>query len=168
VSRVIRRLAARQDLVETAYYYISQGNPATAERFREQAESLFARLADMPGLGARYDPDHPALTELRFLPMRRFKKHLMFYRPIPDGIKVIRVLHGAREIECLLAAEFGIADDDAEDGALSDQPKHNITSMMTKPYNITAVRNAEHMVTITALQVACELRSGSLENHLAA
>jgi len=27
---------------------------------------------------------------------------LIFYRPIEDGIEVIRVLHGAREIEQLL------------------------------------------------------------------
>jgi toxin ParE1/3/4 len=113
MSRVIRRPAARQDLVEIAYHYIRQGSPMTAERFRNQAESLFLRLADMPGLGTRYDPDHPALAELRYFPIRRFKKHLVFYRPIPDGIEVIRVLHGARDFEGLMAAEFGVADEDA-------------------------------------------------------
>jgi plasmid stabilization system protein ParE len=38
MSRVIRRNAARQDLVDIVYYYIRQGTPATALRFRNQAE----------------------------------------------------------------------------------------------------------------------------------
>ncbi|HWE39015.1 MAG TPA: type II toxin-antitoxin system RelE/ParE family toxin [Isosphaeraceae bacterium] len=115
MSRVIRRLAARQDLVDIAYHYISRGSPTTAQRFRGQAETLFRQLADMPGLGTSYDPDHPALAELRFLPITRFKNHLVFYRPIAGGIEVVRVLHGARDIHAILAEEFGIDGD--PDGA---------------------------------------------------
>jgi toxin ParE1/3/4 len=112
MSRVIRRQAARQDLVEIAYYYIRQGSPATARRFRDQAEALFRRLAGMPGMGAAYDPSHPALAGLRFMPVTRFKKYLVFYRAIPSGIEVIRVLHGVRDIDGILSEEFGIEEDD--------------------------------------------------------
>jgi toxin ParE1/3/4 len=69
----------------------------------------------MPALGTSYDPDHPALTELRFLPIARFKKYLVFYRPIPGGIEVVRVLHGARDIHGILAAEFGIEEETSDD-----------------------------------------------------
>ena len=70
----------------------------------------------MPGMGTSYDPGHPALAGLRFLPVSRFKKYLIFYRPIPGGIEVVRVLHGARDIESILADEFSGGEDDAEAG----------------------------------------------------
>lgn len=113
MSRVIRRDAARQDLVDIAFYYVHQGSLAVAQRFRDQAEALLGRLADMPGMGTSYDTDHPALAGLRFLPVTRFKKYLIFYRPIPGGIDLVRVLHGARDIGSILAdLSDGEEDDD--------------------------------------------------------
>jgi toxin ParE1/3/4 len=118
MSRIVRRQAARQDLVEIAYHYISEGSPAAAHRFRVQAEAAFQRLATMPNMGTRYEHDHPALAELRFLPLSsRFKKFLVFYRPVADGIEIARVLHGARDIEGILAEEFGIGEEGGDDEA---------------------------------------------------
>lgn len=109
--RIIKRERALDDL-EHRSEYIRQHNPRAALRFLDAAEATFQRLAAMPGMGARYEPDHPALAELRFFPISRFKKDLIFYRPLPDGIEVVRVLHGARDIYGILAEEFGIEDDD--------------------------------------------------------
>ena len=36
----------------------------------------------------------------------KFRKYLVFYVPIPGGIEVFRVLHGARDIDGILDAEF--------------------------------------------------------------
>jgi hypothetical protein len=36
---------------------------------------------------------------------------VVFYRPVDGGIEVIRVLHGARDIDNILADELGINDD---------------------------------------------------------
>jgi plasmid stabilization system protein ParE len=33
---------------------------------------------------------------------RRFEKHLIFYRPMKDGIEVIRVLHASRDLVAVL------------------------------------------------------------------
>jgi hypothetical protein len=42
---------------------------------------------------------------------------LVFYRPMPDGIEVGGVLHGARDKPSILVEEFGPGDDDdAADG----------------------------------------------------
>jgi len=49
----------------------------------------------------------------------RFRKYLVFYRPISGGIEVLHVLHGARDIAGILAEEFGVkddADDEADEG----------------------------------------------------
>jgi toxin ParE1/3/4 len=115
MSRIIRHAAARQDLVEIVAHYIREGSPSAGRRFREQAEATFERLRDMPGLGARYELTHPVLADLRFLPISRFRKDLAFYRPTDDGIEVMRVLHGARDIHNILAEEFGIDRDVGED-----------------------------------------------------
>src|SRR5689334_6588991 len=97
-----RRRAARKDLVEVFRYLAHEGGLRVAERFLTQVEATFARLARMPGMGARYGQGHPALAELRFFPVSRFPKYIIFYLPIAEGIRIFRVLHGARDIHGIL------------------------------------------------------------------
>ena len=47
--------------------------------------------------GIRY----PLLAETRMFRVKGFTKHLIFYRPIKNGVEIIRVIHGARDIESL-------------------------------------------------------------------
>jgi toxin ParE1/3/4 len=117
-----RRFAARQDLVDIFRYYAREAGLRVAERFFAQVETTFTRLASMPGMGTPYDHDHPALAELRYFPVSRFRKYLVFYRRVADGIEIVRVLHGARDIPNILAGEFGIEgdDDEATDSEESD------------------------------------------------
>jgi toxin ParE1/3/4 len=68
----------------------------------------------MPGIGTRYEPHEPLYADLRYFPVSHFRGYLVFYRPVPDGIEVFGVLHGARDIHGILAQEFGI-DEDAGD-----------------------------------------------------
>ena len=120
MSQLINKLRpARQDLVEAFYYFASRGSLATARRFLAQAEVTFQQLARMPGIGTRYEPDEPLYAELRCFPVARFRKYLIFYRPIPGGIEVLRVLHGARDIHRMIAVEFGI-DQESDDAAESE------------------------------------------------
>jgi plasmid stabilization system protein ParE len=34
-------------------------------------------------------------------PIRGFEKHVIFYRPIANGIEVVRVLHASRDLEAM-------------------------------------------------------------------
>ncbi len=43
-----------------------------------------------------------------FCPIIGFISYLAFYRSCIDGIEIIRVLHGARDIGNILADEFGM------------------------------------------------------------
>jgi plasmid stabilization system protein ParE len=54
--------------------------------------------------------------------LSRFRKYLVFYRPITEGIEVTRVLHGARDIDSILGDDFAIA---IEDDADSDDEANN-------------------------------------------
>ena len=112
MSRVVRRREAREDLVEIVTYFVREGSPSSARRFREQAEATFQLLADRPGMGTRYEASDPAFGKVRYFPLpSRFKTYLVFYRPLADGIEVARVLHGARDIPGILADDFGIGGD---------------------------------------------------------
>ncbi len=86
-----------------------------ADRFFAQAEATFARLARPPGIGTRHEPDDPLYADLRYFPVSRFRVYLVFYRPVPRGIEVLRVLHGARDIHGILAGEFGVKTDAGDD-----------------------------------------------------
>ena len=100
--RIIRRPRARQDLIDLALY-IGRRDPTAAERLLNAVERSERMLVDMPGIGSTRD--YGPIEGMRMWPVPGFRKHLIFYRPIDDGIEVIRVLHGARDIA-------GLFDDD--------------------------------------------------------
>lgn len=92
------------DLDELAAW-IQRDNSQAALRFLEQAEATFQSLADMPGLGGPFAVKNPRLAGLRCFPIKEFPNHLVFYLPIRDGVDVVRVLHGARDLPKILNRE---------------------------------------------------------------
>ena len=46
------------------------------------------------------------LADVRFWPIKGFRNYLVFYRPLPNGqgVEVIRVLHGAMNVEQVMAS----------------------------------------------------------------
>lgn len=80
---------AEQDLLEI-WSYVADHNIAAADRLLDMLEQKFTHLAEMPGTGAfRRDVG----DGMRHFPVGRY---LILYRDIPDGIEVVRVVHGAR------------------------------------------------------------------------
>jgi len=75
-----------------------------AARFLVAAEATFERLAGMPGMGRPFLARRRRLAGVRVFPVRAFRKHLVFYRPLARerGVEVIRVLHAARDIGSVL------------------------------------------------------------------
>jgi toxin ParE1/3/4 len=121
-GQIIKRPRARQDLDEAAAYIQAQRGPRSAIRFLRAAESTLARLAGMPRRGSCYDPEDPLYAGLRYSPVTRHRRFIVFYRPLPDGIEVLRVLHGARDIAGILAGELGAHADAVEDDEI-DEPE---------------------------------------------
>jgi toxin ParE1/3/4 len=88
---VLRTSQAHLDLVEAALR-IAEENPTAADHWLDSLDEKCRLLARMPELG-RKRPD--LAPDLRGFPIGNY---IIFYRPVPDGIQVIRVLHGARDI----------------------------------------------------------------------
>ena len=99
-GRVVKRRAARADLWDCAAH-LAAGGVQVGRRFLLAAEAAFERLAEFPRLGAEVALQHSAASGLRRWGVPGFPNHVIFYRPIEDGIEVVRVLHGARDIEAL-------------------------------------------------------------------
>jgi toxin ParE1/3/4 len=89
-----RTARAEDDLVEI-WLYIAAENPNAADRLLEEIDRTCDLLADNPLLG-RARPD--IAPELRYLPIGNY---LILYRTRPDGIEVVRVVHGARRLDSL-------------------------------------------------------------------
>ena len=107
-GQIVKRPTAVHDLDEAADYIRRHSGPDRAIRFLRAADATFQRLANMPGIGTRYESDEAAFTDLRFFPVSRFKKYLAFYRPIVGGVEILRVLYGARNIPSILAEDMGV------------------------------------------------------------
>lgn len=63
----------------------------------------------MPRMGRPRQFRNPQMDRVRSWAIRGFEKFLVFYRPTDQGIEVIRVLHGAQDIEAILETEEEIS-----------------------------------------------------------
>ena len=99
--KVIVRPAADRDLDEQAEYIAQHQNLDTAFRFYLAAEETFALIATQPMMGRTRNFGDPGLKGARVCLMKEFVRHLVFYRPVKGGIEVLRIIHGARDIENL-------------------------------------------------------------------
>lgn len=99
--------AAEGDVLEQAEYYDAQGGEDLGNRFLAACESGFERLASFPESGACLRLRHPRLEGLRFILAPGFENILIFYIPGDTLLRIVRVLHGKRDIEAILAKEQG-------------------------------------------------------------
>ncbi len=104
MSRLIVRERAKSDIDEIAWH-ISLDKLDPALRFLEAAEKACQRLAEFPGMGATCSVADPRFATLRSWPIRRFENYLICYIVTAEGIDVIRVLHGARNIERIFSGD---------------------------------------------------------------
>lgn len=80
--------------------HIRPNNPAAAARFIEAFKSTVDLLARMPGLGrARADLGE---SDTRSWRVHGFRNYLILYEVLPDRLRLLRVLHGARDLQAEL------------------------------------------------------------------
>lgn len=103
MTRIIKRPAAKQDLIEQADF-IAQDNLEAALRFLDAAEKTFDQLARLPRIGKSRKVKSQVFGVRQF-PITGFEKYLVFYRQIRGGIEILRVLHGARDLNLIIGEE---------------------------------------------------------------
>jgi toxin ParE1/3/4 len=97
------RPAADRDLDDQAAYLASEASLDTALRFYDAAGVTFGKIARTPRIGERRETTKPRLSGLRIWRVEGFERHLIFDLPADDGVEIIRVPHGARDIDRILA-----------------------------------------------------------------
>jgi len=98
VTRILRRLKATQDAEEIADY-IAKDSLEAAVKFLENSETTLRDVAATPSSGSPFDSEHPQLANLRFRRALGFTNHLIFYFEHKSAIEVVRILHGARDLD---------------------------------------------------------------------
>ncbi|MBI1956723.1 MAG: type II toxin-antitoxin system RelE/ParE family toxin [Acidobacteria bacterium] len=99
--KIIIRPAADRDLDAQADYITQHQDLDTALRFYQAAEETYRLIATQPKMGWTRNFGNPRLKGVRMCLMKEFDRHLVFYRPLKGGIEVLRIIHGARDIETL-------------------------------------------------------------------
>jgi toxin ParE1/3/4 len=72
---------------------ISRDNVQAGVKWADELHERLNSLADTPGIGTDRGNLRPGLRSTPF------GKYLIFFRPIHDGVRVIRVIHGAQRYE---------------------------------------------------------------------
>jgi len=104
VLKIARTPQAKADLVEQIVY-LAERNPDIADRFITATEVAFEKLATTPLIGAEYPFQNPRLAGIRRWFIPGFKNHLILYRVTDTAVEIVRVLHGAQNIEAILAGD---------------------------------------------------------------
>ncbi|MBE9036011.1 type II toxin-antitoxin system RelE/ParE family toxin [aff. Roholtiella sp. LEGE 12411] len=82
---------AKTDLIDI-WLYISQNNESAADTLIDKITGKFDELLANPGMGRERIDIVPLV---RSFPVSNY---LIFYRLIEQGIEIVRVIHGARNI----------------------------------------------------------------------
>ena len=92
--------AARAD-VTGILAYIAKDSPHAAAGMLDRFEQQARKLAAAPGIGRSRAELRPGLRSVGV------GSYVIFYRAVADGIEIVRVLHGRRDIEAIMTAEDG-------------------------------------------------------------
>jgi toxin ParE1/3/4 len=92
--RVLKRPEVVVDL-EDIWWYVAQNSLRDADKLLDNIQEKLLRLAEFPQMGTSQNDLKPSLRSFAA------GNYLIFYFPLTDGIDVVRVLHGARDLEAI-------------------------------------------------------------------
>ena len=92
MARVTRRPEAEADILDI-WDFIADDSVSEADRWIDRLDEKFALWATQPMIGRSRDELAP---NLRSMP---FGRYVVFFVPLEDGIDVVRVLQGSRDVD---------------------------------------------------------------------
>jgi toxin ParE1/3/4 len=94
------RPQADRDIDCIADYLAEDASLDTGLRFIDTAYKTFALLASQPNLGWSCRRSNRIMKSVRvFRVGEPFEKYLIFYQPATSRIEILRILHGARDLD---------------------------------------------------------------------
>jgi toxin ParE1/3/4 len=101
LKRIEKTALATQDIERLSAFYLAKSGIRAALRFVDDAEHAFVRLARTPGMGVLLGFPHPPYDGIRRWHLKRFPRALILYRECTDGIEVVRLFDGGRDLRAL-------------------------------------------------------------------
>jgi toxin ParE1/3/4 len=100
MPRVLRKPLARADLLDI-WNYVADDGPAKAD-----ASSILSTSIVRPSLAFRRWAAHAMSLVLPYAAfLLELRRHcVIFYREVSKGIEIVRILHGARDIEGIISS----------------------------------------------------------------
>jgi toxin ParE1/3/4 len=92
MARVTRRPQAELDILEI-WDYIAEDSIVEADRWMDRLDEKLALWATQRMMGRARDELAPGIRSFPF------GRYIVFFQPLADGIDVVRVLHGSRDID---------------------------------------------------------------------
>ncbi|HEY6345254.1 MAG TPA: type II toxin-antitoxin system RelE/ParE family toxin [Bryobacteraceae bacterium] len=96
------RTTARREIKAHGVYLEEHAGPDVTERFLTAVQQSFETLARVPRAGVVCGFRKPALRRVRRWPVKGFENWLIFYIPKRNGVEIVHIIHGARDILGLL------------------------------------------------------------------
>ena len=90
MPEILQRPRARADLLEI-WFNIAHDNPINADRFLDLISEKLEILSHSPLMGRLRGDIVPSI---RSFPVQNY---IIYYYPLPNGIDVVRVIHGKRK-----------------------------------------------------------------------
>jgi toxin ParE1/3/4 len=97
MTRILKTARAKDDL-EALWLYIAKDRPDAADKMLDRIAETLRKLSLHPDMGR---PRPELYAELRSFPIRPY---VLYYRPVEQGIEVVRVLNAARDMPAAFEA----------------------------------------------------------------
>ena len=91
MPRVLRTAQARLDLIEI-WEFVARSSAARADRLTESIDAKCRLLAQFPEMGRSREELAPGVRSTLV------ERYVILYRPLEDGMEVLRVIHGSRDL----------------------------------------------------------------------
>jgi plasmid stabilization system protein ParE len=101
--------SAMEEIAEQRQFYLLHATAEVAERWKTSVSNAIRSLRSLPERGSPVLSKSSHLEDLRRLSIDGFPMHFLLYRFEVESriVKVIHVIHGARDLDALLGTGFG-------------------------------------------------------------
>lgn len=99
---IIRTTARAQADIDLASEELTDAyGVRVADTFQQRLAETLRRLERFPSAAGRVDPPYPKYPDMRVRQVRKFPYCVVYYIPIPGGIRVVRVLHAGQDADAI-------------------------------------------------------------------
>ena len=96
--RLEQHPAVQEEDLADIYLFISKDDLEAAGRVIDAVIETFDLLVREPNAGVLYRTENSKLRGVKMMPVARYRNYLVFYRTAADYVRILYVVHGARNL----------------------------------------------------------------------